>query len=114
MDYGDGTGSLSLPVVLERRPDGRCTVVNGLSRLLILKREGFETALCAVVAGVVAPPPAVDRKPLSYLGVRVGVRDTAKHRYPGFVYQNVRSVERHAHVLGPIDPREVIGDDDKS
>ncbi len=112
VNYGDGTGSLAMPIVVERRPDGRCTLVNGLSRLLILKREGLEHALCAVVSGVVAPPPAVDPKPLSYLGVRVGVRDNTKHRYPGFVYQNVRSVERHAHAVGPIDAGEVVANGD--
>lgn len=102
-DGGDlAQQSLALPVVLEERPDGEYIVVNGLSRLLLLLRERRGTALCAVVSGVMAPAPADGVEPLSYLGVRVGVRGDANHRYPGFVYQNSRPVERGAHALRPV------------
>jgi predicted acylesterase/phospholipase RssA len=100
------TQSLALPIVLEERPDGQFIVVNGLSRLLLLLRELRTTALCAVVSGVTAPAPAVGVERLSYLGVRVGVRGDASHRYPGFVYQNTRTVERGAHALKAYDTRE--------
>ncbi len=100
--YGDRFQSLALPIVLEERPDGRCTVVNGLSRLLILKREGRDRAMCAVVSNVTDPAPAKGVAKLSDLGVRVGLRGNAKHRYPGFVYQNVRKVESDAHTLRPL------------
>jgi hypothetical protein len=103
VEYGDGTRSLAMPIVVERQPNGRCTVVNGLSRLLLLLRDGATSARCAVVQGVVTPPPAVGTEPLSYLGVKVGVRQDAHHRYPGFTYQNVRSVERHAHALRAVE-----------
>lgn len=101
--YGERAQSFALPIVLEERPDGRCTVVNGLSRLLILKREGRDRVLCAVVSNVTDPAPAKGVARLSDLGVRVGVRGDAKHRYPGFVYQNVRKVEADAHTLRPVD-----------
>jgi predicted acylesterase/phospholipase RssA len=111
-EHISGTQSLALPIVLEQRPDGHYIVVNGLSRLLLLLREKRTTAFCAVVVGVTAPAPAVGVEPLSYLGVRVGVRGDASHRYPGFVYQNSRPVERGAHALRPVGVRRGGGLDD--
>lgn len=100
--YGNGKQSLALPIVVEESPNGRCTVVNGLSRLLLLKREGRTRILCAVVSGVTDPPPAKGTVSLSNIGVRVGLRDLTLDRYRGFVYQNVRKVESDANRLQPI------------
>lgn len=100
--YGNGLQSLALPIVVEESPNGRCTVVNGLSRLLLLKREGRDRVLCMVVRGVNDPPPARKVVKLSDLGVRVGLRSPTSHRYPGFVYQHVRKVEGDANRLRPV------------
>lgn len=100
--YGDGQQSLALPIVVEESPNGRCTVVNGLSRLLLLRREGRTHILCAVVTGVTEPPPAKGVARLSDLSVRVGLRSPTTHRYPGFVYQLSRKVEGDANRLRPI------------
>jgi len=100
--YGNGQQSLALPIVVEESPNGRCTVVNGLSRLLLLKREGQPRVLCVVVGGVNDPPPAKGVAKLSDLGVRVGLRTPTAHRYPGFVYQHVRKVEGDANRLRPV------------
>lgn len=94
--------SLAMPIVVEENPNGRCTVVNGLSRLLLLKRAGEEMALCAVVSGVTAPAPANGVVNLSDVCVKVGKRRGAEHRYPNFVYRNVRKVEDNANRLQPV------------
>lgn len=97
--YGATKRSMALPIVLEKSRDGRCTVVNGLSRLLLLRREGQTKVRCAVVSGVVAAPPAGEVVRLSDVDVRVGIHKDTSVRYTGFVYSNVRKVEADANRL---------------
>lgn len=97
--YPSGQSSLALPPVLEASHDGRFTVVNGLSRLLILLREGSGTADCAVARNVSAPPPAAGVTRLSAVPVMVGSRKEPNHRYNNFQPGNSRAVEREAHTM---------------
>lgn len=95
--FADGSRSLIMPPVVEARGDGRFTVVNGVSRLLLLQREGRSSAVCAVVRNVSAPAPARRWRPLDRVSVEVGRRGEPSHRYEGFVSGHVRLVEKYAH-----------------
>ena len=108
--YTSGQSSLALPPVVEASHDGRFTVVNGLSRLLHMLREGNETAVCAVARNVSAPPPAAGVTKLSAVPVMVGSRKEPNHRYNNFQPGNSRAVEREAHTMAllgsPVRPIE--------
>lgn len=98
LSLSEGRRTLLLPPVVEAsRDDGIFTIVNGASRLLLLQREQQPSALCAVVRGVAAPPPADRPRVLSQLPVRIGRRGEPQHRYDGFARAHVRLVEKFAH-----------------
>jgi hypothetical protein len=102
--YGNGQYSVAVPPVVESRHAGRWTVVNGLSRLLLLQREGRASGLCVVAKDVSAPPPASEITALSAVPVMVGKRGEPMHRYADFQQGNSRAIERVAHTL------ELLGD----
>lgn len=112
VEYANGQHSMALPPIVEQSGDSRFTVVNGLSRMLLLSREGREEALCAVVRDVSARPPASTPTPLSEVSVKVGRRGDPRDRYADFAQGHVRHVEAAAHTLALLAPTNMEGEPD--